>query len=111
MHRSKILKFLMKNLVKISVVVVISTAIGFFSAISFSQIEIKPIKINDGSSDKDQKEFLKDVISRVKKDYVEEKTDRQLAEAAANGLLSSLDPHSSYLNEDALKEMQVQTKG
>jgi carboxyl-terminal processing protease len=50
-------------------------------------------------------------VSRVKKDYVEEKTDRQLSEAAANGLLSSLDPHSSYLTEDALKEMQVQTKG
>ena len=37
--------------------------------------------------------------------------DRQLAEAAASGILSSLDPHSSYLNEEALKEMQVQTKG
>ncbi|NBV07183.1 MAG: S41 family peptidase [Proteobacteria bacterium] len=101
----------MKNLIKISAVVVISTAIGFISAMSFSQIEIKPIKFDKKSPAEDQKEFLQDIISRVKSDYVEEKTDRQLAEAAANGLLSSLDPHSSYLNEDALKEMQVQTKG
>lgn len=101
----------MKRLAKISVVVVISTAIGFFSAMSFSQIEIKQIKLTSKTLEEDQKEFLQDIISRVKKEYVEEKSDRQLAEAAANGLLSSLDPHSSYLNEDALKEMQVQTKG
>ncbi len=101
----------MKNLAKISVVVVISTAVGFFSAVSFSQIEIKPLKFDQKNSEADQREFLQDIISRVKKEYVEEKTDRQLAESAANGLLSSLDPHSSYLNEDALKEMQVQTKG
>jgi len=90
---------------------VASTAIGFFSAMSFSQIDIKPIKMDQKTSSQDQKEFLEDVISRVKKDYVEEKTDRQLAEFAANGILTALDPHSSYLNEDALKEMQVQTKG
>lgn len=101
----------MKNLAKVSLVVVISTAVGFFSAMSFSQIDIKPLKFDKKTSAEDQKEFLQDIIYRVKKEYVEEKSDRQLAEAAANGLLSSLDPHSSYLNEDALKEMQVQTKG
>ena len=101
----------MKNLLKISIVVIVSTTIGFFSAISFSQIQIKTIKIDDKKTSEEQKVFLQDVISIVKKDYVEEKTDAQLAEAAANGLLSSLDPHSSYLNEDDLKEMQVQTKG
>lgn len=55
--------------------------------------------------------FIEAIIAEVKKDYVEEKTDKELSEAAANGILSSLDPHSSYLNADALKEMQVQTKG
>jgi carboxyl-terminal processing protease len=102
----------MKNF-KLSAIIVISTFIGFFSAVSLSQIQIKKIELGDkiSSAQGDQKEFLEDVISRVKKDYVEEKTDRQLAEASASGLLSSLDPHSSYLNEEALKEMQVQTKG
>lgn len=101
----------MNKLLKISIVVAVSTAVGFFSAMSFSQIQIKAIKIDNKDSALEQKEFLQDVISRVKSDYVEEKTDKELSEAAANGLLSSLDPHSSYLNEDLLKEMHVQTKG
>ncbi len=96
---------------KISAIVIASTFVGFFSAISFSQIQIKPLKIETSDSVEDQKAFLEEVIARVKKDYVDEKTDRQLSEAAADGILTSLDPHSSYLNEESLKEMQVQTKG
>lgn len=101
----------MKNVLKISSIVIVSTAIGFFSAISFSQIQIKSLKIDSKNLEQDQEQFLQEVISRVKKDYVEEKSNKELAESAANGLLSSLDPHSSYLNEESLKEMQVQTKG
>lgn len=99
------------KILKVATIASVSAFVGFASALSFSQIEIKPLKIDDGKVGTNQKEFLNDIINRVKKDYVEEKTDRQLAEAAASGILSSLDPHSSYLNEDALKEMQVQTKG
>ncbi|MBM5782988.1 MAG: S41 family peptidase [Pelagibacterales bacterium] len=101
----------MKNVLKISSLVIVSTAIGFFSAISFSQIQIKSLKIDSKILEQDQEDFLQEVISRVKKEYVEEKGNKDLLESAANGLLSSLDPHSSYLNEDSLKEMQVQTKG
>ncbi|MEZ5648817.1 MAG: peptidase S41, partial [Alphaproteobacteria bacterium] len=50
-----------------------------------------------------------DVFERVRRNYVEEVTDKQLIEAAIQGMLSSLDPHSSYLNEDSFKDMQVQT--
>jgi carboxyl-terminal processing protease len=91
-------------------IVAVSVFVGFLSALSFSQIELRPIKF-DYKAPTNQKEFLDEVIARVKKDYVEERTDQQLAEAGAAGILSSLDPHSSYLNEDLLKEMQVQTKG
>lgn len=52
-----------------------------------------------------------DVFERVRKDYVEPVKDVNLVEAAINGMLTSLDPHSSYLNEKSFKEMQVQTKG
>ena len=52
-----------------------------------------------------------DVFERIKSDYVEEVTDKKLVESAINGMLSSLDPHSSYLDEKNFKEMQVQTKG
>jgi len=100
----------LSNAIKIFFITTTSVFIGFLSAISFSQIDIKPLKFDKTKFD-DQKGFLDEVVARVKKDYVEEKTDKQLLEAAASGLLSSLDPHSSYLNEDALKEMQVQTKG
>ncbi len=102
--------FMKKNL-KISAIIIASVFVGFSSAVSLSQIEIKKIQFDEKNVEEDQKEFLNDIISRVKKDYVDEKTDRQLAEAAADGLLTSLDPHSSYLNEEALREMQVQTKG
>lgn len=52
-----------------------------------------------------------DVFERIRTDYVEEPKDDDLIEAAINGMLSSLDPHSSYMNEKEFKEMQVTTKG
>src|SRR3954469_18516609 len=52
-----------------------------------------------------------EVFDRVRSDYVEEVKDSDLIEAAINGMLTSLDPHSGYMNEKAFKEMQVQTKG
>ncbi len=51
------------------------------------------------------------VFERVRSDYVERRSDKALIEAAISGMLSSLDPHSSYMNAEAYKEMQVQTKG
>jgi len=52
-----------------------------------------------------------DVFEKVREDYVEEVSDQKLIEAAINGMLTSLDPHSSYLNEKAFADMQVQTRG
>lgn len=52
-----------------------------------------------------------DVFDRVRSEYVEEVKDSDIIEAAINGMLTSLDPHSSYMNEKSFKEMQVQTKG
>jgi carboxyl-terminal processing protease len=52
-----------------------------------------------------------DVFERVRSDYVEEVTDETLIESAINGMLTSLDPHSSYLNVKNFAEMQIQTKG
>lgn len=52
-----------------------------------------------------------DVYERVRTEYVEPVEDQKLIESAINGMLTSLDPHSSYLNEKNFKEMQVQTKG
>ncbi|MBL6946092.1 MAG: S41 family peptidase [Rhodospirillales bacterium] len=52
-----------------------------------------------------------DVFERVRADYVEEPTDEEMIEAAIVGMLSSLDPHSSYLSPKNFREMQVQTRG
>lgn len=52
-----------------------------------------------------------EVFQRVRTDYVEPVKDSDLIENAINGMLTSLDPHSSYLSEKNFKEMQVQTKG
>lgn len=56
-------------------------------------------------------ELFGDVFEKAKEEYVEEKTDKELVEGAINGMLTDLDPHSAYLNEEDFKEMQVQTKG
>ena len=72
----------------------------------------------DAAADKTDKaeiyrllELFGDVFERVRSDYVEEVTDKELVEAAIQGMLRSLDPHSSYLNKKTFKDMRVQTKG
>ncbi|NQV47054.1 MAG: PDZ domain-containing protein, partial [Rhodospirillaceae bacterium] len=52
-----------------------------------------------------------DVFERVRADYVEASSDEELIEAAIAGMLTSLDPHSSYLNAKDYTDMQVQTRG
>ena len=52
-----------------------------------------------------------EVYERVRSEYVEKITDKKLIEAAINGMLQSLDPHSSYLDSESFEEMKVQTKG
>lgn len=52
-----------------------------------------------------------DVFERVRSDYVDPTNDGELVEAAINGMLASLDPHSQFLNAKSFREMQVQTRG
>ena len=52
-----------------------------------------------------------DVFDRVREAYVEEVTDQELIEAAIKGMLSSLDPHSSYLDADTYRLMRETTRG
>jgi carboxyl-terminal processing protease len=65
-----------------------------------------------GSSDTfRQLKLFGDVFERVRAEYVEEISDEELIEAAINGMLTSLDPHSGYLDAKRYRDMQVQTKG
>lgn len=52
-----------------------------------------------------------EVMGRAKLNYVEEVSDKKLIESAINGMLTSLDPHSSYLDADSFNYMSEQTKG
>jgi carboxyl-terminal processing protease len=58
-----------------------------------------------------QLKLFGDVFERVRAEYVEEVADQRLIEAAINGMLTSLDPHSSYLDTEKYRDMQVQTRG
>jgi carboxyl-terminal processing protease len=58
-----------------------------------------------------QLDLFGDVLERVRSDYVEKPDDTQLIEAAINGMLNSLDPHSAYLSPKNFRDMQVQTRG
>ena len=67
-----------------------------------------------GSDDKEIYEYLKtfsDVIDLVKKNYVEEISDKEIVYSAIKGILESLDPHSSFMPPDMYKDMQTDTKG
>lgn len=50
-------------------------------------------------------------FSTIKEDYVEEADDKKLVEAAIDGMLTSLDPHSGFMNAESYEEMETQTKG
>jgi len=52
-----------------------------------------------------------DVFEKVRTDYVEKPQDQKLVESAINGMLTSLDPHSSYMDAKSFRDMQVQTRG
>ena len=52
-----------------------------------------------------------DVFERVRAEYVDEPTDQEMIEAAISGMLTALDPHSSYMNAKSFRDMQVNTRG
>ena len=58
-----------------------------------------------------QLELFADVLARVRTDYVVDVNDSELIEDAINGMLQSLDPHSSYVNPDAFRDLQIDTSG
>ena len=59
----------------------------------------------------EQLDLFGDVFERIRSQYVEEPDSKKLIEAAINGMLTSLDPHSSYMNAKDFGDMQEQTKG
>ena len=59
----------------------------------------------------EQLDLFGNIFERIRNQYVEPVDESKLIEAAINGMLTSLDPHSSYLPPKAFEDMQVQTRG
>ena len=69
------------------------------------------VSLSDTKETYKQLSIFNEVYNRVKNQYVEEVTDKELIEKALNGMLQALDPHSSFMSEEIYKEMQMDTSG
>lgn len=63
------------------------------------------------ATDYQQLNKFSQIMDMVRKSYVDEVSDEKLIEGALSGMLSSLDPHSTYMNKEMFKQMQVETTG
>jgi carboxyl-terminal processing protease len=98
--RSKINKL---GLVVVGVLIGVALSLNY-SAIAQREAAALPLPIEELRA-------FTEVFGRVKSDYVEPVEDRKLITEAINGMLTGLDPHSAYLDQEAFKEMQVGTQG
>ena len=89
----------------------VNILLAFFLVFNLCLIEQNLAKAENRQETYKQLNLFGDVFQRVQEQYVEEVTDKKLIEAAISGMLQSLDPHSSYLNPESYKDMQVKTKG
>tara|TARA_Y100000590_G_scaffold447696_1_gene583292 strand:+ start:186 stop:1487 length:1302 start_codon:yes stop_codon:yes gene_type:complete len=70
--------------------------------------------VQSASKNKETYEYLDlfgQIFDKVRSEYVEEVTDQELIEKAIDGMLTGLDPHSGYMNEEVWQEMQMDTQG
>ena len=84
--------------------------IGLAAVFGWERLSIQKVSAEDKSV-YEQLQVFSDVLDIVKENYVQEVGDEELIEGAISGMLKTLDPHSSYLNPDAYRELQVETKG
>lgn len=88
--------------------IVLGLATGAAATLAFSQASAQtaasPLPL-------EQLRLLAEVFGQIKREYVQPVDDKKLLTAAIKGMVSSLDPHSSYLDKDEYKELQEQTRG
>src|SRR3982751_6338592 len=75
-----------------------------FSAVADRQITALQLPVDD-------LRLFSEVFARIKSDYVEPVEDRKLLKEAINGMLTGLDPHSAFLDQEAYRDLQVGTQG
>lgn len=101
----------MSNVIKKTGLILIGAIAGMMLSLNFSAIAkkenieaIHPLPIEELRT-------FAQVFGRIKSDYVESVEDKKLITEAINGMLIGLDPHSSYLDKDEYKELQIGTQG
>src|SRR5437868_14356986 len=92
--------------------------LGAAAGVAVTLIATPPRIVLDGAraqtADADtyrQLSLFGDIFERLRADYVEKPDDSKLIESAINGMLTGLDPHSSYMDSKSFRDMQVQTRG
>ena len=85
-------------------------SLGVMTALQFAA-PVLAQSSNERSSVYEQLDLFGDIFERIRSQYVEEVDEAELIEAAINGMLTSLDPHSSYMSPKAAADMRVQTRG
>ncbi|MGR9053549.1 MAG: S41 family peptidase, partial [Gammaproteobacteria bacterium] len=95
-------------------VLFLGVLLGIFISTCGSVFAERENAVSDADRDELPFEDLRtftEIFGRIKRDYVEPVSDKQLLEYAVRGMLSGLDPHSDYLTSDQYKELQVGTTG
>ncbi|MDI9635418.1 S41 family peptidase [Geitlerinema splendidum] len=98
-----------------------SRVVGLFVIVLFSSVAVAGLYAASSTQETEAKEAAPSVtdfdsrtfdaiLQRIKEDYVEPVSDEKLLTGALNGMLAALDPHSTYLDPKAYKELQIQTK-
>jgi len=90
-----------------------ATAAGIMAGAVLTTQVTGPLVAQEGRSSSvyEQLDLFGEIFERVRAQYVEDVDTKKLIEAAINGMLTSLDPHSSYLSPEDAENMQVQTRG
>ena len=104
----------MEKRIKMNKKFIIATVFGLITGALIILEIAKPISANESTENKSTYEQLSlfgDIFEKIREKYVEEVNDEDLIRAAINGMLTSLDPHSSYLPPSDFDQMKVQTRG
>src|SRR5687768_6306281 len=87
----------------------IGAALGLAASLHFSAVADR--NVNVLQLPVDDLRLFSEVFGRIKSDYVEPVEDRKLLKEAINGMLTGLDPHSAFLDQEAYRDLQVGTAG
>ena len=95
---------------KLSLTILVALLVGLSAIFVWDRLGIERVSAEDQTV-YENLQIFSDVLDIVKENYVQEVESDELIEGAISGMLRTLDPHSSYLDPDAYKELQVETKG